>query len=282
MKKVKLYLNIAGQCFSKENHAIKGGKNTIIPFKALYGLIEHPELGWILYDTGYTDRFYEATRKFPNSIYAKITKVEISKEEEVASQLIKFGIQPTDIKHIIITHFHADHVGGLKDFPNATFYCSRQSFEYTMKLNKTISFSKGVLKDLLPDNIRERVQFIEDKGHAFTDEIFGLSYDLFGDNSIRTHHLPGHAIGQIGVQLQTEKEAYFLVADACWMHNAYTENRLPSQIVRIFFSSWKDYKLTVNKVSEFHKQHPNVKIIPTHCNETLEQVITDNFDLNAL
>jgi glyoxylase-like metal-dependent hydrolase (beta-lactamase superfamily II) len=282
MKKVQLYLNTAGLCYSKENHVIKGGRKKEIPFKALFGVIYHDDLGWILYDTGYTDRFYECTRRFPSSIYAKLTKVEINKEDEVASQLQRFGLNPNDIKHIIITHFHGDHVCGMKDFPSATFYCSKKAFEYTMKLNKTFSFSKGVLKDLIPDDIYDRVKFIEDVGREFDDQIFGTSYDLFGDDSIHTFNLPGHAVGQIGIQLRTNKKAYFLVADACWVRSAFIEGKLPNPIVRLFFSSWKDYKETVNKLANFHKENPEVKMIPTHCNETLSEVINEKFNMNVL
>lgn len=282
MKKVQLYLNTAGLCYSKENHVIKGGERKDISFKALYGLIHHDVLGWILYDTGYTDRFYACTRRFPNIIYAKLTKVVINKEDEVVSQLKRFGLEPNDIKHIIITHFHADHACGMKDFPNATFYCSKEAFEHTMKLNKTISFSKGVLKGLLPDDLHKRVKFVEDVGHEFEDKIFGTSYDLFGDDSIHTFNLPGHAKGQIGIQFQTESNTYFLVADACWNRSAFTENKLPNPIVRFFFSSWKDYKQTVSKLAVYHKENPEVKMVPTHCNDTLDEVINENFDINAL
>ncbi|MFT5904967.1 MAG: glyoxylase-like metal-dependent hydrolase (beta-lactamase superfamily II) [Cryomorphaceae bacterium] len=282
MKAIQLYLNSAGHCLAKEHHALWGGQRKNIQFKALFGLIKHDKLGWILYDTGYTDRFYDATHKFPSSLYAKITKVEIEKEDEVVAQLKRFGIQPQDIKHIIITHFHADHVGGLKDFPNATVYCSKEAYHYTVKLNKTLSFSKGVLKDLLPDDLGERVKFIEDVGHEFEDEIFGTSFDLFGDNSILTFNLPGHAAGQIGIKVRTAKKTYFLMADACWTHLAYKQNKLPHPIVRLLFSSWKDYKQTVDKLSQYHQQHPDVIMVPTHCNETLDQVIQHEIDLNVL
>jgi glyoxylase-like metal-dependent hydrolase (beta-lactamase superfamily II) len=135
MKKVKLYLNYAGYCVAKESEVIQGGKSENVQFNALWGLIEHPEKGWILYDTGYTRRFHRATSWFPNKIYALLSPVVIDEQDEVKAQLQRAGIAPEDIQHVIVTHFHADHVGGLRDFPNATFYASRQALDYTLSLS---------------------------------------------------------------------------------------------------------------------------------------------------
>lgn len=282
MKKTKLYLNHAGYCIAKENDSIKGGRKQKIQFHALWGLIEHPEHGYILYDTGYTQRFYEATKRFPNKIYGLITKVEIEEHEEVANQLRANGIDPAAIKHVIITHFHADHVAGLKDFPNATFYASKRAFEHTKNLPRSIAFSKGVLKQLLPLDLEKRVVFIDEKCSKVATEIFGHSYDLFSDNSIQVYDLPGHAAGQIGIRLETEKQQYFLIADACWLKRSYQDHVLPNPVVRLFFHSWKDFKLSLKNIHSFHQANPTVLIVPTHCSATTLPLIQPKIDMNVL
>ena len=35
---------------------------------------------------------------------------------EIKNQLKSLGLETSDIKHIIISHFHADHIGGIKRF----------------------------------------------------------------------------------------------------------------------------------------------------------------------
>ena len=35
------------------------------------------------------------------------------------SQVARLGFQRSDVRHIIVTHFDADHIGGLADFPDA-------------------------------------------------------------------------------------------------------------------------------------------------------------------
>jgi glyoxylase-like metal-dependent hydrolase (beta-lactamase superfamily II) len=282
MKTCKLYLNYAGYCEAKAHHAVKRDPKSDIKFHALFGLIFHPEQGWILFDTGYTDRFFEATTRLPNKIYALITKVNINKKDEVKSQLEAFGINPSDIKHIIISHFHADHLGGLKDFDNATIYCSKKAYTEVKEISKFFGFTKGILHDLIPSDIEDRVEFIDEIRNKIEDEIFENKYDLFNDESIYVFDLPGHARGQLGIQLQTEKAKYFLVADACWDYRSYRDLALPNQIVRLFFDNWKDYVSTVSKLQKFNQSHPEFIIVPTHCAKTTSNLVTHKFDIDAL
>ena len=64
--------------------------------------------GTVLFDTGYTQRFFTATKYFPNSIYAMITKVEIDSSQEA-----KMQINPNEVNQLILSHLHADLVGGV-------------------------------------------------------------------------------------------------------------------------------------------------------------------------
>ncbi|HEY5119241.1 MAG TPA: MBL fold metallo-hydrolase [Anaerolineales bacterium] len=45
-------------------------------------------------------------------------------EETAVRQIAKLGFDPADVKHIILTHMHLDHAGGLPDFPQATIHLS--------------------------------------------------------------------------------------------------------------------------------------------------------------
>ncbi len=282
MKLCKLYLNYAGYCMAKASHAVKGDRHVDIQFKALFGLIEHPDLGWILFDTGYTRRFYQATRSFPAKIYAWITRVMIDEKEEISTQLQEAGISPDDVKHVIISHFHADHIGGLKDFTKARFYCSRPAWQQVHDIPDMMAFSRGILKKLIPDDFPDRVNFIEDISGKRADEVFGTVYDLFGDNSVIAFHVPGHAAGQIGIKLQTSRQIYLMVADACWDKRAYRELALPHPLVRLFFHSWKEYRKSVLMLKKYHERYPDHQILPTHCSVTTDRLVSPGIDMNVL
>ena len=50
---VSLNMLRVGGCRHLECMAARGGRLSLVNFPALCGLIRHPSLGWILYDTGY-------------------------------------------------------------------------------------------------------------------------------------------------------------------------------------------------------------------------------------
>ena len=105
---------------------------------------------------------------------------------------------------------------GLKDFNHATMYCTKKSYQQVKQVSNFFAFSKGILKHLIPEDIEDRLVFIEEFSTENSDDIFGVRYDLFQDNSVMIYNLPGHAAGQIGIVVKTQKKKYFLVADSCW------------------------------------------------------------------
>ncbi|PGT79422.1 MBL fold metallo-hydrolase [Bacillus sp. AFS040349] len=245
-----------------------------IKFPATVALLEHPTHGYILFDTGYASYFLEATRAFPYSIYANLTPVFFSEELSIKNQLKKQGIDHNDINMIILSHFHGDHVGGLKDFPNAKILTFKKAYNHIKKLSKLRALTKGCLLDLLPQDFTERVSFIDEAPLLTLSESyhpFMEGFDVFRDDSIIAVDLTGHAVGQLGifVNLRSGKKI-FLCADAVWQSTAFEEMIFPHRIAHLLIEDIDAYKQNIKKLHLLFKHNHHIEILPTHCQITWE------------
>lgn len=278
----------AGYCTHKANMVLKDEDDKTMKFPALFALITHPVHGHILFDTGYAERFFEVTKSFPFNIYAKMTPVYLKKEESAASQLKKRGILPEEIPYVFISHFHADHISGLKDFTSSTFLCSKKGYEDIKDKKGINAVRRAFIPSLLPNDFELRVEFIEDKpiwsnqhslqsyGLKAFQETFDRIYDVFGDGSLLSTELSGHAAGQYGLFLQSLGVEYFLIADATWTSRSFKENIKPHSMAKLIMSSSTDYFSNFNKLYELHKKAPAIKIIPSHCSKIAEEMVNQN------
>lgn len=106
-------------CAHPECVVMRGGRWRSTLFPALCGLLAHPTRGWILFDTGYSSHFTQATAPFPERLYRWVTPLTLTPADTLLAQLARLGISADEIRYVIISHMHGDHIAGLKDFPNA-------------------------------------------------------------------------------------------------------------------------------------------------------------------
>jgi len=270
---MKLTLLKSGHCTAHEAMLMRGGRWKSIEVPALVALIEHPPLGPILFDTGYSPRFFRDTQRWPYSLYAKLTPVTAPESETAATQLKAIGIDSADIRYLIISHFHADHLGGLADFPKAQYIFFEEAFESVRGKQGWAATKLAFLPDHLPPDFEQRsiaikpeqMQSLPAKYAPFEQGV-----DLFGDGTLLAVDLPGHAHGQMGIFLQADNLGpVFLCADACWHSKAYRELIFPHPVVNLFHPDPAAYRQTLSKVHWLHQNQPDLKIIPSHCPETM-------------
>ena len=270
-------LFVAGHCQHLECITIKGGKFKTKKYPAICALIKHPQ-GNILFDTGYSSRFYHETRKWPFWIYKKITPVSIGPNQTLISTLKSQHLESKDIKFIILSHFHADHIAGIKDFPEAKIICSKVAWNDVWNSRGFKALKKGFLAGLLPEDFNSRVSFVEDKNQILLNEQmkpFDKGFDIFGDGSLNAITLAGHAKGQIGLLF----DDIFLVADSCWSSKAYRLYIPPSIFTYLIHDNKKAYKETLMKIHQLYKNNKKIKIIPSHCEEIWEEILSARQDV---
>lgn len=266
----------SGYCTHPERIVIDGGRFKSVKFPAVFAIIRHSSFGNILFDTGYSERFYQETDKFPFSLYAKLTPVYLAPGESAGKILADHGIDNSEINYIIISHFHADHIGGLKDFPRAKYIYDYSAYQRLSRQKGLKSLCSGYLAGLIPDDFVGRSMVLS------TDSVVNVSkemapftegYDIFGDGSIVLVDLPGHAPGQVGALVTTgDAKRYFLVGDAVWLSKSYQQLRLPSLLANVIMDDHRQYVETIRNLWEFNQKNPDVKIIPSHCSETLKDI----------
>ncbi|MCZ6603218.1 MAG: NAD-dependent epimerase/dehydratase family protein [Planctomycetota bacterium] len=246
---------------------LRGARRRKIRFHATFGLIEHPTEGVVLFDTGYSRRFFYGTRLYPYRFYRHVTPVHAPEEATAERILGRLGIHPSSVRYVVLSHFHADHIGGLRDFPNASFIASARAWEAVRGRRGFRALRKGYLPSLLPRDFTDRLLLIE-QFHDPGMGPFSRCHDLFGDGSVRLFDLPGHCHGHLGALLQTDPvRQTFLVSDAAWVSDAIRENRRPHRIVSLILDSPAQYRATLRQLHEYQNAYPHVEMVPTHCPE---------------
>lgn len=261
----------AGFCKHCERMTLKKGRLKQCEYPAICALIKHPQQGYILFDTGYSDRFYRLTKRFPFSVYRHLTPVTIKKS--LKDQLLENNITAAEINYIVISHFHADHIGGLNDFPNAQFICHPEAIQGIKNKKGLRALLQGFLPGLLPDNFYERLILLEDKDILLDSNLapFTTGYDVFGDGIITAISLPGHAQGQIGLYFKAIKDT-FLIADSCWHQETFKELIYPSELTYLIHHDKQAYLQTIKQLHELYQQNKGIDIIPSHCVHFRQQI----------
>lgn len=233
----------------------------------------------MLFDTGYSDAFFEATRPFPERLYRWLTPVELPQEQRLASQLRQRGYGADDVTHIVLSHLHADHMAGLRDFPRARLTVMRAEVDAMRDGSRIGRLRRGYLRTLLPPDFETRLSCVEDAHRVALPasmQPFAEGFDLFDDGTLIAVPLPGHTPGQIGLLFTTANDRpVFLVADACWSLDAVRADRPPSRIASTIFSNRRAYLDTFAALRRLTGRHPSLHVLPSHCRSSRQRLVDE-------
>ncbi len=270
---MKINILNAGYCTAPEHIAIHGGRWRTIHFPAMFALLRHPKFGAMLFDTGYSYRFFDETKKIPKRFYRWMTPVTLHEEDLVVNQLLTFDLRPQDISHVFISHFHADHIASLPDLSWSRFVYMPHAFAHLRNLPPSEDMKHAYLRGLIPTDFDSRSQLVDmSKPVLLAEEYapFKKGYDLLGDGSIIGVELPGHALGQMGIFARDDDDKlFFFVADAAWLKRSIVENRPPHKIANLLFPDPAAYRETLGNLQTYYLTHPDTHVIPSHCDETI-------------
>lgn len=242
-------------------------------FPSNVGLLWHEREGVMLFDTGYAPRF-AALRNFPALLYSSLIPVHVTERSSAVAQLGARGIAATDVRWIFLSHFHADHIAGLLDFPCARFVYLQEAYADLADLVASQSLwhalAHGLVPALVPADFLDRSCSVALRALQPDASLCGLAtLDFFGDGSVRLVSLPGHAVGHMGLAvrdgLASDSRVRFFIGDAAWSDDAVQCCAMPHAFARCVTHDWEAYAATLQALHDIRTTKPaEVDLIPSH------------------
>ena len=212
-------------------------------------LLIETDQGPVLVDTGLGLRDYSQPTWF-TQFFRVITIMPFDLNEAAFHKVQKLGYKPEDIKHIILTHMHFDHCGGLPDFPHAKVHAHKREYE---------AFTDGRVLHwdeyaYVSRNLAHQPEFVL---YETTDSKW---YDF---DAIRLPFEPemyfiplyGHSRGHCGVATKTKDGWHFHVADA---GVDIERNIAPDWIIALALGPhW-------SRLRQFAREHQEVTLTASH------------------
>jgi N-acyl homoserine lactone hydrolase len=211
--------------------------------------IEHPE-GVIVVDTGETARTAEPDY-FPSwhPFFRFGLREWVAPEEEIGPQLAGLGIQPGDVRWVVLTHMHTDHAGGLHHFPHNEILVSRADLRAA---TGRLSRLAGYPSNRLPRWLNPTVLDLPARPYG----PFPHSQPLTKAGDVTIVGVPGHTPGQIGVIVHDGDHAVFLAGDS-----SYTQDLMLRGVVDGPSPDAAVAQLTHERIRAFAAETPTVYLV---------------------
>jgi N-acyl homoserine lactone hydrolase len=219
-KEMKLYVFSSG-ALHLDKSIIQNGSSGKIEIPVGFFLIQHPK-GYVLFDCGNNDKIITQ----PDYWGPFVAALDPGRSPDVAidAQLAKIGVKPSDIKYLVLGHFHVDHAGNIGKFLDSTLVYQRDEIVNAFwpapgYATFFITDDFGMLRNKVGGPMPSKTKVIELNGDL----------DLFGDQSVYIHRAVSHTPGsQMMVVRLPKTGTVVLTSDAVYLKENLEKNILPS------------------------------------------------------
>lgn len=177
------------------------------------------------------------------------TRVPLDPRESALRQVENLGYHAGDVKHIILTHMHFDHCGGLPDFPDADVHVHQREWEAFHGRPRRWTDLAYVRRHTAHQPLIHRY---EESGE-----------DWFGFPAVRLPLEPevwlvplfGHTRGHCGVAVRMDAGWHFHVGDAAPLG---MDEYVPAWLERLVLGPHAP------RLRQFRDAHPEIRITTGH------------------
>lgn len=221
------------------------------PLPVFAYLILHPE-GAFLVDTGMSPRVADGTY-LPawHPYFRRAVRFAVSEEEAIDARLAAFGLAPGDLRGVVLTHLHIDHMAGLAHLPPLPVWLSRLEWRMAQGIAGMI---RGYLLRHLPRDFHPNFFRFEDPAPP----PFPRAMALTADRRVLVLPTPGHSAGHVSVLVETDNGRVFIAGDA-----SYTERAMQAGIIDGVAASAYSAQLSLHRIRVFCRHFPTI-YLPAH------------------
>ena len=217
-------------------------------------VIGHPTAGAILVDTGLHPDAHRSLSDLGWPMRLMFRALEPI-GAPFDRQLRSLGIVPDAVEHVVMTHLHVDHTGGMRLLPSARFTCTRA--EWTAA-QRRFAAGKGYAAHHLPD--ARRMRLIDPEADGTPHGAFTHTVDLLGDDTVRLLSTPGHTPGHLSVLVHTHEHGdVLLVGDA-----AYTRRNIDEDVLPLITDDDHASRTSMRQIREHVASAPRTLVVPSH------------------
>lgn len=173
-------------------------------------VLDHPK-GLVVFDTGNNVAISDSTANCKGYWAAGLCdflKPSQKRADVIDMQLKKLGYTTDQVKIVVHSHSHLDHIGNIEMFPKAVHVIQKAELYqgwWPEKFQGRTTPGTFVMADI--DNARE-FNYLELKG----------DYDLFGDGTALVLSTPGHTLGHQSMKVKLPQSGTIIISqDAIWM-----------------------------------------------------------------
>jgi glyoxylase-like metal-dependent hydrolase (beta-lactamase superfamily II) len=244
---------MAGRMFSKAAFAFRGGdigEERIFAMATL--LIKHPS-GNLLIDSGFGS---EVDAHFATTPELMQRTSKYQAEKTVAAQLPQAGLGVSDLRAVILTHAHWDHVSGLADLPGVPVWVTSAELDFVNSDSEQTALARSI-------GVKTY------QAYSFKDGPylgFDSSYDVFGDGAVVIVPAKGHTPGSviIFVTLASNKR-YALIGDLAWQSEGVDIPAEKPWLPRVLVGENREpVQQLLVRMHHLQKLMPELTVVPAH------------------